>query len=124
MENLYEYFKTKINIYSPLNEIINSFCDTCEKVLAEKSFAFETGIYQFTCDEEYVFSLILKYKVNDSNVVLHIDLIYPPSFELEEFSTSIQTSNLDEYKSIIINSREYSILKNKSMYKINIYNQK
>ncbi len=30
--------------------------------MPEKNFLFETGLYQFTCDEEYYFSLVLQYK--------------------------------------------------------------
>ena len=62
MKNLVENLKQKINNRTPLGEIVDVFCEECSADLPEKNFLFETGLYQFTCDEEYYFSLVLQYK--------------------------------------------------------------
>lgn len=62
MKNLVENLKQKINNLTSLGEIVDIFCKECSADLPEKNFLFETGLYQFTCDEEYYFSLVLKYK--------------------------------------------------------------
>ena len=55
MKNLVENLKQKINNRTPLGEIVNKFCEECSEDLPEKNFLFETGLYQFTCDESIIF---------------------------------------------------------------------
>ena len=88
MENLVENLKQKINNRTPLGEIVDIFCEGCSADLPEKNFLFETGLYQFTCDEEYYFSLVLQYKDSgDEYVQLHTDVVYPPSMKYEDFAS-------------------------------------
>ena len=111
MKNLVENLKQKINNRTSLEEIVDIFCDECSADLPEKNFLFETGLYQFTCDEEYYFSLVLQYKDGgDEYIQLHTDVVYPPSMKYEDFSSCEWIEDINEFKQFVLASEEYRLL--------------
>lgn len=122
MDNIVEKLKQKVNNRTPLGEIVELFCEECSVDLPEKDFLFETGLYQFTCDEEYYFSLVLQYKGSgDEYVQLHIDAVYPPSTKYETFASCEWIEDINEFKQFILASEEFMILQNETILKVDIY---
>lgn len=90
--------------------------------MPEKNFLFETGLYQFTCDEEYYFSLVLQYKYGgDEYVQLHTDVVYPPSMKYEDFASCEWIEDIDEFKRFVLASEEYILLQTEAIFKVDIY---
>ena len=107
---------------TPLGNIVDIFCDECSVDLPEKNFLFETGLYQFTCDEEYYFSLVLQYKDSgDEYIQLHMDVVYPPSMKYEDFASCEWIEDIDEFKQFVLASEEYSLLRTETIFKVDIY---
>ena len=52
------YLKENITTKTPLCEILDAFCKMCEIDLNDSELLFETGVFSFTCDELYYFSLV------------------------------------------------------------------
>lgn len=122
MENLVENLKQKINNRTSLEEIVDIFCEECSADLSEKNFLFETGLYQFTCDEEYYFSLVLQYKDSgDEYVQLHTDVVYPPSMKYEDFASCEWIEDINEFKQFVLASEEYRLLQTEAIFKVDIY---
>lgn len=122
MKNIVENLKQKINNRTPLDEIIEIFCEECGIDFPEKDFLFETGLYQFTCDEEYYFSLVMQYKDNgDEYVLLHTDVVYPPSMKYEDFSSCEWIEDINEFKQFVLSSEEYRMLQTEPIFKVDIY---
>ena len=89
---------------------------------SKKNFLFETGLYQFTCDEEYCFSLVLQYKDSgDEYVQLHMDVVYPPSMKYEDFASSEWIEDINEFKQFVLASEEYRLLQTEAILKVDIY---
>lgn len=122
MKNLVENLKQKINNRTSLEEIVDVFCEECSVDLPEMNFLFETGLYQFTCDEEYYFSLVLQYKDSgDEYVQLHTDVVYPPSMKYEDFTSCEWIEDIDEFKQFVLASEEYRLLRTEAIFKVDIY---
>ncbi len=122
MENLVENLKQKINNSTSLEEIVDIFCEECSAELPEKNFLFETGFYQFTCDEEYYFSFVLQYKDSgDEYLQLHTDVVYPPSMKYEDFASCEWIEDIDEFKQFVLASEEYRLLQTEAIFKVDIY---
>ena len=122
MKNLVENLKQKINNHTPLGKIVDVFCEECSAELPEKIFLFETGLYQFTCDEEYYFSLVLQYKEHgDEYLQLHTDVVYPPNMKYEDFANCEWIEDIDEFKQFVLNSEEYRLLQTEAIFKVDIY---
>lgn len=54
---------------------------------------------------------------------IHVDVIYPPSSKISEFSRADWVGNVDEFKQRVLSSEEYSILKDEPIYKLDIYEE-
>ena len=122
MKNLVENLKQKINNRTSLEEIVDVFCEECSVDLPEMNFLFETGLYQFTCDEEYYFSLVFLYKDSgDEYVQLHTDIVYPPSMKYEDFASCEWIEDINEFKQFVLASEEYSLLQTEAIFKVDIY---
>ena len=122
MKNIVENLKQKINNRTSLEEIVDIFCEECSADLLEKNFLFETGLYQFTCDEEYYFSLVLQYKDSgDEYVQLHTDVVYPPSMKYEDFASCEWIEDINEFKQFVLASEEYNLLQTEAILKVDIY---
>ncbi len=104
-----EFLQNKINKSMNLGSIIEAFCGYFK---SKNNFIFETGLYEFTCDEEYLFSLIC------DNI--RVNIIYPPSGKIYELSSKIEFSSVEKFKEFVLNSSEYKILQNKPIYKLSI----
>ena len=106
------FLKENITTKTPLCEIVDTFCKMCEIDLNDCELLFETGVFLFTCDELYYFSLVRQYKAeSDGYNQIHVDVIYPPS------------SKISEFKQKVLSSEEYSILKDEPIYKLDIYKE-
>ena len=103
------YLQNSINKSMKLSSIIDTFCD-CFK--GENKFTFETGLYEFTCDEEYLFSLCCG--------GIRVDIIYPPSSKIYELSSKNEFNSAKKVKEFVLNSSEYTILENEPIYKLSI----
>ena len=107
------FLNENITTKTPLSEILDVFCKMCD---------FETGVFSFTCDEQYYFSLVRQYEAeNDGYNQIHIDVIYPPTNRISELSRTDWIENVDEFKQAVLSSNEYSILKDEPIFKIDIY---
>ena len=107
------FLNENITTKTPLSEILDVFCKMCEIELPESQLLFETGVFSFTCDEQYYFSLVRQYEAeNDGRNQIHIDVIYPPTNRISDLSRADWMENVDEFKQKVLSSKEYSILKN------------
>ena len=52
------FLNENITTKTPLSEILDVFCKMCEVELPKSQLLFETGVFSFTCDEQYYFSLV------------------------------------------------------------------
>ena len=59
------FLKENITTKTPLSEILDTFCKMCEIDLPDSELLFETGVFSFTCDELYYFSLVRQYEAED-----------------------------------------------------------
>lgn len=98
-----------INKSMKLDSIIEAFCDYFK---GKNNFIFETGLYEFTCDEEYLFSLIC------DNI--RVNIIYPPSSKIYDLSSIYEFGSVQKLKEFVLNSDEYKILENEPIYKLSI----
>lgn len=122
--DILSYLKNNITTKTPLSEILVVFCKMCEIELPESELLFETGVFSFTCDEQYYFSLVRQYEAeNDGYNQIHIDVIYPPTNPISELSRADWIENVDEFKQTVFSSKEYSILKDEPIFKIDIYDE-
>ena len=118
------FLNENITTKTPLSEILDVFCKMCEIELPESQLLFETGVFSFTCDEQYYFSLVRQYGAeNDGYNQIHIDVIYPPTNRISELSRADWIENVDEFKQAVLLSNEYSILKDEPIFKIDIYDE-
>lgn len=116
------FLNENITTKTPLSEILDVFCKMCEVKLPKSQLLFETGVFSFTCDEQYYFSLVRQYETeNDGHNQIHIDVIYPPTNRICDLSRTDWIENVDEFKQAVLSSNEYSILKDEPIYKIDIY---
>ena len=116
------FLNENITTKTPLSEILDVFCNMCEVELPKSQLLFETGVFSFTCDEQYYFSLVRQYEAeNDGFNQIHIDVIYPPTHRICDLSRADWIENVDEFKQTVLLSNEYSILKDEPIYKIDIY---
>lgn len=116
------FLNENITTKTPLSEILDVFCKMCEIELPESQLLFETGVFSFTCDEQYYFSLVRQYEAeNDGRNQIHIDVIYPPTNRISDLSRTDWIENVDEFKKTVLLSNEYSILKDEPIFKIDIY---
>lgn len=124
MKNLVENLKQKLNNRTSLEEIVDIFCEECSAELPENNFLIETGLYQFTCDEEYYFSLVLQYKDSgDEYIQLHTDVVYPPSMKYEDFASCEWIEDINEFKQFVLASEEYRLLQTEAIFKVDIYSE-
>lgn len=63
--DILNYLKNNITTKTPLSEILDIFCKMCEIELPESQLLFETGVFSFTCDEQYYFSLVRQYEAEN-----------------------------------------------------------
>ncbi len=118
------FLKENITTKTPLCEILDAFCKMCEIDLGDSELLFETGVFSFTCDELYYFSLVRQYEAEGEGYnQIHVDVIYPPSSKISEFSRADWVENVDEFKQKVLSSEEYSILKDEPIYKLDIYEE-
>lgn len=114
--------KEKITTKTPLSEILDIFCEMCEIELPDSELLFETGVYSYACDEIYYFSLVRQYEAEGEGYnQIHVDVVYPTSYEIDELSRADWVENIDEFKQTVLSSEEYSILKDEPIYNIEIY---
>ena len=109
MKNI-TYLQNHINKSMNLEDIIEEFCNYFD---SQNKFIFETGIYEFTCDEEYLLSLICE--------EIRMDIIYPPSAKIYDLTSKNEFENADKLKQFVLNSAEYKILKAEPVYKLSIH---
>lgn len=122
--DILNYLKNNITTKTPLCEILDVFCKMCEVELPESQLLFETGVFSFTCDEQYYFSFVRQYEAeNDGYNQIHIDVIYPPTNRISELSRADWIENVDEFKQVVLSSNEYLILKDEPIFKIDIYDE-
>ncbi len=115
------FLKENITTKTSLCEIVDTFCKMCEIDLNDSELLFETGVFSFTCDDLYYFSLVRQYEAENGGYnQIHVDVIYPPSSKISELSRTDWAENVDEFKQKVLSSEEYSILKNEPIYKIDI----
>lgn len=93
------FLKENITTKTPLCEIVDTFCKMCEIDLGDSELLFETGVFSFTCDELYYFSLVRQYEAEGEGY---------------------NQIHVDEFKQKVLSSEEYSILKDEPIYKINV----
>lgn len=120
--DILNYLKNNITTKTSLSEILDVFCKMCEIELPESQLLFETGVFSFTCDEQYYFSLVRQYEAEkDEYNQIHIDVIYPPTNRICDLSRTDWIETVDEFKKTVLSSNEYSILKDEAIFKIDIY---
>lgn len=122
--DIVNFLKEKITVKTPLCDILDTFCKMCDIDLPDSELLFETGVFSFTCDELYYFSLVRQYEDGEEGYnQIHVDVIYPPSSKISDFSRADWFENADEFKKAVLSSDEYSILKNEPIYKIDIFDE-
>lgn len=59
------FLNENITTKTPLSKILDVFCKMCEVELPKSQLLFETGVFSFTCDEQYYFSLVRQYEAEN-----------------------------------------------------------
>lgn len=114
--------KSNIFISLSFREIIDAFCTVYSKYdFNNFKYIFDSGIYEYTCDELFKISLICEYK--DSNVLnrICVDIAFSPTKDNYEFSDNKHFTSLIDFKNYVINSKEFQVLKTKNILKVDIY---
>lgn len=117
--------RNKIRRDMPLEKLVDTFCGLCSEVQKDVMYLFETGIFQFTCDEEFYFSLVRQCDtVGDEYYQVHLDIIFPPSKANYNMSQTKWLNTADEMRNYIKNSDEYKLLADEPIYKVEVWADK
>ncbi len=118
LSNITNEIKAAVGTKTPLADIVNVFCEKCTSSFLCKTFVFDTGIYELTCDELFCFSLICEYQNGQGEICVQI--AYPPCAEIYAFSCRKKAENAAEFKKTVFESKEFELLKNKNALKISV----
>lgn len=124
--SILEYLQNATAGKNSLDELISVFEKMCEIPVEqeeERMLLFETGTYSFSGKPMFYFSLVRQYPNEEEEYYqLHLDVMYEPtvsnsSFQQVTWSFDIEESIFD----YIRKSKEYSLLKDIDIGKIDIY---
>ena len=118
------YLKENITTKTPVSKRSSESPKSISHILQNVSKISQSGVFSFTCDELYYFSLVRQYEAEGEGYnQIHVDVIYPPSSKISEFSRADWAENVAEFKQKVLSSEEYSILKDEPIYKLDIYDE-
>ncbi len=82
----------------PLDEIVNRFQKICETPIDDDSILFETGVFDFSGNEEhFYFSLVWQFPNGDDEYRhIHVDVLYAPTKENRKFQESQWSDCMEE----------------------------
>lgn len=116
--------KQKVLMDNPLDKLINEFKEICEnEYKKDHLFLFETGVFNFTGEDLFYFSLVIKDKDNDDedSSQIHLDINYLPNQELKQFSNiSIWSNSINELLKTIKESDVYKYITSNNLKPYNI----
>ena len=122
--------KEKVSINNTLVELIDIFREVCEPNFVEYDdiYLFETGVYNFSGDDLFYFSLVLQYQNpgDDEYMQIHFNITYLLIKELQLMENNIVWSeDVDDFWSTIktSNAFEYIISRNLKINNIEIYEE-
>ncbi|MBR4079171.1 MAG: hypothetical protein IKK29_03065 [Christensenellaceae bacterium] len=128
-EDLTRILKIETNNKTSLDEMISAFEEMNNHPLngvdaEEDSVLFETGVFDFTGEKQFYFSLTRQFpdEKDEEYTQLHMDILYSPDICKHKLSQTTWSDELDfsifEY---VRNSKEYAALKDLPLGKVNIY---
>lgn len=122
-----KYLKKAITADMTLSQLVDVFEDMCRLPAPsdEDSLLFETGVYSFTGETLFYFSLVRQLggvKDKDEYLQIHLDIMFKTDeknrgFDDPEWYEPIDEKAFEDIK----NSEAFCYLSNSEIYKINIY---
>lgn len=122
-ESLLKYLQNRITDKSSLEDIVNVFEEMCSIPIKEDMILFETGIYSFTGESMFHFSLVRQFpNGEDEFYQIHIDVLYAPAEENNNFEQTTWNEEIEENIFCYIKkSQEFECCKDKAFSKVEIY---
>lgn len=123
MNNQIEYLENAITDGMTLEDIIDVFEQFCQPLDEEDTVLFETGIFSFTGEKLFYFSLVKQFPNGDEEYnQIHVDVLYKPNKENRRFRGSVWDEDLDEnIFDYIKKSKAYEYAQNNDYIKVEIY---
>ena len=126
MLNLVEYLKNKITNETSLSGIVDVFEEMCQIPLDEDWLLFETGIYTFTGEPQFYFSLVRQFphedEENDEYYQLHLNVLFPPAHNNKKYNEATWNMDIEgSFFEYIRESAVYNDIKNDKYSSIEIY---
>ena len=121
--NLLEKLKESINESMSLSDIVKAFEKMCEEPIDNDMILFETGIFSFTGEPLFYFSLTRQFPNDDDEYYqIHVDVMFKPNSINHNFSFNVW--NIDIKENIfdyIFKSEVFEYLKSETYQRIDIY---
>ena len=121
--NLLEKLKESINESMSLSDIVKAFEKMCEEPIDTDMILFETGIFSFTGEPLFYFSLTRQFPNDDDEYYqIHVDVMFKPNSINHNFSFNVW--NIDIKENIfdyIFKSEVFEYLKSETYQRIDIY---
>ena len=121
--NLLEKLNESINESMSLYDIVKAFEKMCEEPIDNDMILFETGIFSFTGEPLFYFSLTRQFPNDDDEYYqIHVDVMFKPNSINRNFSFNVW--NIDIKENIfdyIFKSEVFEYLKSETYQGIDIY---
>jgi len=125
MAELLKSLKTETGRKKKLVKLVDAFENMCKISIdsEEEMLLFETGIFDFTGERMFYFSLARQFPNGEGEYFqLHLDVMYQPDQQNSRFCESIWDEDLEEnFFDFVRNSEAYQLLRERSAKKIHVY---
>lgn len=125
LAELLKCLKTETGRKKKLEKLVDAFKNMCKISTdsEEEMLLFETGIFDFTGEGMFYFSLVRQFPNGEGEYFqLHLDAMYQPDQENSRFCESIWDEDLEEnFFDFVRNSEAYQLLRDRSAKKVHVY---
>ncbi len=125
MAELLKCLKTEMGRKRKVAKLVDAFENMCKISTdsEEEMLLFETGIFDFTGEGMFYFSLVRQFPNGEGEYFqLHLDVMYQPDQENSRFCESIWDEDLEEnFFDFVRNSEAYQLLRDRSAKKVHVY---
>ena len=121
--DLIAFLNKEITDKMPLDSILQVFEKMCRMPVENDMILFETGMYSFTGEPLFYFSLVRQLPNDEEEYVqIHVDVLYAPTQKNENFQSSTWNEELeDDIFTYIRKSEAYLTMKEEEYINVNVY---
>lgn len=125
--NICERLKTSYNASMSLEQLDdafgNAFSDANSEEYPELMFLFETGIFHFTGEKMFYFTLTGQYESSDDEYCqIHMDILYPPDDNNKNYKVCEWVEDdISCFIKFVKDSPVFAQMKNAGIFSVEIY---